>query len=615
MTAWAPGTPCPAPWPGSPWWGVRGCARCGPGARRPRTRPRARSPTRRRPSRRSAAWSAWAPWPWPSSCRGWCPTSRRPSSPTGWGAAPTAGAASGLRRAAGVEHRHRPRPRQPVDRPGVPLPQHVRPARAAAGRHPRQLPPRSVAVQRRLHLRPGRRSDPRADRRARGAAPRRADLGARQRDRRAPGRTAGRRRREPLRGRRVEHDRAGASCSSPRRPSYTTEFVELDPEDAQFSADLDNPQIDGNELAGRPARATEVRSVLDQITDDGDSALQVARKIQAYLRGSQFTYSLQLAEQAADGDLSDEPLARFLETKRGYCVQFTSAMVMLAREAGIPARMAVGFLPGVDRRRRPRRARLRRPRVARAVLPAAGLGALGADPGHAQRRRPGVQPGAHRHRLVVERQPDLVDLDVVGRRPRARRRETSPPTPPASRVGAPAAARCASSPGTPRPSSSCCSSCSSRRSSLRCLAGAAAGPPHGPRRRRPGRGRVAVAAAAVAGHRFRPARRGHAAADVTPDRPRRLPLHRRERGPRPGRRHAGAGPVRPARAPTWSTSATTRAPSGEAPCPVDGAPTGSGRCCCPRRASRCGARSDAACSSGVGPRSTRARRTSDPAVA
>ena len=128
--------------------------------------------------------------------------------------------------------------------------------------------------------------------------------------------------------------------------SYTTEFVELDPEDSQFSADLDNPQIDGNELQVDPRAETEVRSVLDQITDDGDSALQVARKIQAYLRGSQFTYSLQLAEQAADGDLSEEPLARFLETKRGYCVQFASAMVMLARAAGIPARMAMGFLPG-----------------------------------------------------------------------------------------------------------------------------------------------------------------------------------------------------------------------------------------------------------------------------
>ena len=85
-----------------------------------------------------------------------------------------------LERPAGLEHRHRPRPRQPVDRPGVPLPQHVRPARAAAGQHPRHLPPREVAGELRLHLRAGRRPDPRADRRARGAAPGRADLGGRQ---------------------------------------------------------------------------------------------------------------------------------------------------------------------------------------------------------------------------------------------------------------------------------------------------------------------------------------------------------------------------------------------------------------------------------------------------
>ena len=128
--------------------------------------------------------------------------------------------------------------------------------------------------------------------------------------------------------------------------SYSAEFVELDPEDGQFAADLDNPQAPGNELEVDPRAETEVRAVLDQITDDGDTALQIARKVQAYLRGAQFTYSLELADQAADGNLSDEPLARFLETKRGYCVQFTSAMVMLSRAAGIPARMVSGFLPG-----------------------------------------------------------------------------------------------------------------------------------------------------------------------------------------------------------------------------------------------------------------------------
>ncbi|HYN68513.1 MAG TPA: DUF3488 and transglutaminase-like domain-containing protein [Ornithinibacter sp.] len=128
--------------------------------------------------------------------------------------------------------------------------------------------------------------------------------------------------------------------------SYTAEFVELDPDDSQFTTDLVNPQADGNMLEVDPRADTEVRAVLDQITDDGDSPIEIARAIQSYLRGSEFTYSLELADQAADGDLSDEPLARFLETKRGYCVQFTSAMVMISRAAGIPARMAVGFLPG-----------------------------------------------------------------------------------------------------------------------------------------------------------------------------------------------------------------------------------------------------------------------------
>ena len=128
--------------------------------------------------------------------------------------------------------------------------------------------------------------------------------------------------------------------------SYTAEFVELDPEDSQFTTDLDNPPGDGNVLEVDPAAEAEVRAVLDEITDDGDSPIEIARAIQAYLRGPLFTYSLELADQAADGNLSDEPLARFLETKRGYCVQFTSAMVMLAREAGIPARMAIGYLPG-----------------------------------------------------------------------------------------------------------------------------------------------------------------------------------------------------------------------------------------------------------------------------
>ncbi|QNN50731.1 transglutaminase domain-containing protein [Phycicoccus endophyticus] len=86
--------------------------------------------------------------------------------------------------------------------------------------------------------------------------------------------------------------------------------------------------------------------MLENLTDAGDTPLEVATAIQDYLRGSDFTYSEELAEDTGQGLQDEEPLVRFLDTRRGYCVQFASAMVMLAREAGIPARMAVGFLPG-----------------------------------------------------------------------------------------------------------------------------------------------------------------------------------------------------------------------------------------------------------------------------
>ena len=126
--------------------------------------------------------------------------------------------------------------------------------------------------------------------------------------------------------------------------SYTADVVELDPTDAQFAWDPGAPALDDGNLALDPRSEDEVRALLDQLTDDGDSPLDVARSIQAYLRG--FTYSLDLADEAADGTLPADALARFLETKRGYCIQFATAMVMLSRAAGIPARFTVGYLPG-----------------------------------------------------------------------------------------------------------------------------------------------------------------------------------------------------------------------------------------------------------------------------
>jgi transglutaminase-like putative cysteine protease len=129
--------------------------------------------------------------------------------------------------------------------------------------------------------------------------------------------------------------------------SYTAEYVELDPDASQFDAGSGSRPGDDENLALDPGSESEVRRLLAELTDEGDTPLEAARAIQAYLRGPLFTYSLDLADETADGSLPEEPLVRFLQTRRGYCVQFTSAMIMLSRAAGIPARMAVGFLPGV----------------------------------------------------------------------------------------------------------------------------------------------------------------------------------------------------------------------------------------------------------------------------
>jgi transglutaminase-like putative cysteine protease len=70
-----------------------------------------------------------------------------------------------------------------------------------------------------------------------------------------------------------------------------------------------------------------------------------AAAIQAYLRSPLFHYDLNGAPTGANA------LSKFLfVSHRGYCEQFAGAMVVLARVAGIPARVAVGFTPGTLQR-------------------------------------------------------------------------------------------------------------------------------------------------------------------------------------------------------------------------------------------------------------------------
>lgn len=67
-----------------------------------------------------------------------------------------------------------------------------------------------------------------------------------------------------------------------------------------------------------------------------------ARAIEAYLR--QFPYTLDnLPPPPSQRDVVDYFL---FDLKRGYCDYFASAMVVLSRAAGVPARLVVGYAPG-----------------------------------------------------------------------------------------------------------------------------------------------------------------------------------------------------------------------------------------------------------------------------
>lgn len=91
-------------------------------------------------------------------------------------------------------------------------------------------------------------------------------------------------------------------------------------------------------------------TILDEVAPPSLPPAEAAWRIQSYLRGAQFTYALDLADPVDLDDrgraVPDDALSQFLATRRGYCVQFSTAMTMMARARGIPARVAIGFLPG-----------------------------------------------------------------------------------------------------------------------------------------------------------------------------------------------------------------------------------------------------------------------------
>ncbi len=88
-----------------------------------------------------------------------------------------------------------------------------------------------------------------------------------------------------------------------------------------------------------PNESPRIAELTREIIRDSPTPYQSATAIQDHLL-TQYRYSLEM-----DPERSDRPVEEFLFTRKtGYCEHYATAMVVLLRTAGIPARLVTGFL-------------------------------------------------------------------------------------------------------------------------------------------------------------------------------------------------------------------------------------------------------------------------------
>ncbi|MCT9930665.1 DUF3488 and transglutaminase-like domain-containing protein [Planotetraspora sp. A-T 1434] len=122
---------------------------------------------------------------------------------------------------------------------------------------------------------------------------------------------------------------------------YRVATGEPQPTVAQLDAAV-SPPGSGRFLDLPPGLDGQVRAMAVRVTRGAATPYQKAVKLQEWFTHSgKFTYSLRTTGSGGDA------LSRFVLTGRsGYCEQFASAMAVMARMLGIPARVSIGYTGG-----------------------------------------------------------------------------------------------------------------------------------------------------------------------------------------------------------------------------------------------------------------------------
>lgn len=135
----------------------------------------------------------------------------------------------------------------------------------------------------------------------------------------------------------------GATFQSEVSSSRIVSLVpELTEEDLR-SAGVDYPQWILDRYLDLPSSVPErVLALARDLTATGPTPYDRALAIERYLRG--FPYTLDLPAPPERRDVVDYFL---FDLEKGYCDYYATSMVVLARAAGIPARLVIGYLGGM----------------------------------------------------------------------------------------------------------------------------------------------------------------------------------------------------------------------------------------------------------------------------
>lgn len=129
---------------------------------------------------------------------------------------------------------------------------------------------------------------------------------------------------------------------------YEVSFVDrrISLEDMQSATTRESVDLSFLDLP-RGRDLARIRDLAFRVTEGSASDYEAASALQTWFR-DEFEYSVTAPQAEGYEGNGYRHVVAFLEQRSGYCVHFASAMAVMARSIGLPARIAVGYAPAQD---------------------------------------------------------------------------------------------------------------------------------------------------------------------------------------------------------------------------------------------------------------------------